>query len=739
LAGPHCHLLTLVGPGGVGKSRLGLAAAHAQQQEFSDGTIYVSLAVTDSADGIAPAIAKALNQPLSGPDPAEHQLYRLLHTKEMLLVLDNFEQLVSGASLLSDLLAEAPGLTLIVTSRERLNLAEEWLYPVSGFSLKQAVFLFEQAAQRVHPQFDLAGQQAAIADICRLVDGLPLAVELAASWTRLMPCQQIVAHIQQDLDFLSAGPRNAPERHRSLRALFDHSWQLLSPLEQDALARLAVFRGGFAPEEAAAIAGATWPVLLGLVDKSLVTALANGRFDLHELTQQYAAVKLQAAGKEAAARQQHFNTYLALAEQLAPQLHGQDGISAYARLDQEQDNLRLALRWGLEAGQIGAVLRLVNHLFFFWLRRGYWREGERWTMAAVRQADETDDADLCIALVQLSTLIAIQGRFAEAGPYLPRALPMARRLAEIEPLATALMTLAQATPDREEAYAVWDEAIILLRQDETLTWRLAIVYSHYGDRLRTHGDYGQAARCYDQSLTLMRQMGNVDMIAYPLGNLGLLALQDGRLDEAYDLIAESVAISRANGNWLGMGDWVLRLGLVLLYLKRTDEATLALQETLIIFEEMDNRRGQASVLAGLAQLAVEQENIAEARRYIEQSLKFYRELYQQQLVAATAVAEMMSTQLRFSADQMDSLIRVGLVFCADDRFEEAATLFGAVESLSAQSGYKPVPPLQTSMSDAIDTIRHQLAGSAFAAAWEAGQTMATEQVMAFVAMPLTTE
>jgi tetratricopeptide (TPR) repeat protein len=297
------------------------------------------------------------------------------------------------------------------------------------------------------------------------------------------------------------------------------------------------------------------------------------------------------------------------------------------------------------------------------------------------------------------------------------------------------MTLAQATPDHQEAYAVWDEAITIMQQDETQTWRLAIVYSHYGDRLRTHGDYGQAARCYEQSLSLMQQMGNVDMIAYPLGNLGLLALQEGRLDEAYDLIAESVAISRANGNWLGMGDWVLRLGLVLLYLERTDEATLALQETLTIYEEMDNQRGQASVLAGLAQLAVKQKNIAAARRYIAQSLTIYRELYQQQLVATAAVAEMMSTQLRFSADQTDSLIWAGLVFCADDRYERAATLFGVVESLSAQSGYKPVPPLQSSMSNALDTIRHRLAEPTFAAAWGAGQTMSPEQVLAFALTP----
>jgi hypothetical protein len=178
---------------------------------------------------------------------------------------------------------------------------------------------------------------------------------------------------------------------------------------------------------------------------------------------------------------------------------------------------------------------------------------------------------------------------------------------------------------------------------------------------------------------------------------------------------------------------------VLLYLERTDEATLALQETLTIFEEMDNRRGQASVLAGLAQLVMKQENVAAARSFIEQSLTIYRELYQQQVEATAAVAKTMSTQLRFDADQKDSLIRAGLVFCADGRFEQAATLFGGVELLSAQSGYEPVPPLQTSVNNAIETIRFQLAESVFTAAWGAGQKMSMDQVLAFAVIPLSTE
>jgi predicted ATPase/DNA-binding XRE family transcriptional regulator len=732
LADPNCRLLTLVGPGGVGKTRLGLAAAHAEQKNFGDGTIFVPLAAIDDADGLVLAIARVFNQPLTGAEPTERQLQRLLHAREMLLVLDNFEQLVADAPMLTNWLAGASGLKLLVTSRERLNLAEEWLYPVSGFSPAQAVHLFGQTAQRVNPQFDLAGQTAEAAEICHLVDGLPLAIELAASWIRLMPCDRIANQIRQDLDFLSVGPRNAPERHRSLRALFDHSWRLLSPAEQAALARLSAFLGGFAPEEAAAVTGASWTVLSGLVDKSLVMAQANGRCDLHELTRHYAAAKLGEANQEPATRQQHFDTYLALAERLDAQLHGPDGIAAYARLDQEQDNLRAALRWGLETNQVDHVLRLVNHLFFFWSRRGYWREGEQWTAAAVAEAGEEDRTPLCLALVYRAILNALQGRYAEASRYLPRALAMARRLKEPEPLVAVLTTLAQATPDPQEAFAAWDEAMVLAQRNEKLTWRLAFMHMLYGDRLRFHGDYVVAATHYQHSLSLMRQMGNVDMIAYPLGNLGLLALHEGRIDEAYHLIAESVAISRATGNQVGVGDWIFRLGLVLLYLARTEEAIVSLQEAFTMYEEMNNLRGQASVLACLAQTALGQGQVALAVKYIRQSLATYQNLHHQLRQSVSMASHIMRpTQITFTPDEVDSLLRAVLVFSAQERFEQATTLLGATQASFVQSGHKPVPPLQTSVDQALEVARSHLSEATFAAAWEAGQTMSPDQVLTF--------
>ena len=365
LANDDCRLLTLVGPGGVGKTRLAIEAAHSAQHAFADGAAFVSLAAMTDPAGLAQAVAQALNTPLLGNDPPHTQIQRILRKRKLLLVLDNFEQLTAAAPFLAEWLAAAPALKLLVTTRERLNLAEEWLYPVAGFGEEAAVALFAQAAQRVRPGFDRTGEGAAMAAVCRLVGGHALAVELAASWTRLMPCAAIAAQIKLDLDFLAGGPRNAPDRHRSLRALFDHSWALLSPAEQTALAKLSVFRGGFAPEQAMAVAGATWPILLGLMDKSLVEVTGAQRYDLHDLVRQYAARQLAEMGAMEAARQQHLESYRALGQQLMGGITGPEAVTSLVRFHQEHDNFRAALAWGVETQQNEATLALTSSIFLF--------------------------------------------------------------------------------------------------------------------------------------------------------------------------------------------------------------------------------------------------------------------------------------------------------------------------------------------------------------------------------------
>jgi predicted ATPase len=314
LTNPNCRLLTLVGPGGIGKTRLAIQAARAFQQETAQAVYFVPLQSVSSGEGLISAVVDALKFPLSGQAAPQLQLLHYLRDKTLLLILDNFEQFLGagGALFLPDLLEAAPSVKLLVTSREVLNLQEEWLYPVQALPYPgdvdqtdditdySAIQLFVERAQRVRRDFSLVEEQTSVSRICRLVEGMPLAIELAASWTKTMPCALIAAEIERSLNFLTSKLRNLPEQHRSMRAVFDHSWALLSPEEQRVFKRLSIFRGGFRREAAEQVAGASLLNLSALVDKSLLRWDPDGRYQIHELLRQYAEEHLHDALEELA-------------------------------------------------------------------------------------------------------------------------------------------------------------------------------------------------------------------------------------------------------------------------------------------------------------------------------------------------------------------------------------------------------------------------------------------------------
>jgi predicted ATPase len=334
---PDCRLLTLVGLGGVGKTRLALQAAAANLALFQDGVFFVSLTAVDSPEALVAHLAGALNFSPGGPLDPKAQLLNYLRSKEVLLALDNFEQLLSvpaggkqgGADWVIEILRAAPRVKVLTTSRERLNLQEEWVLEVGGLEYPQedwimdsersslfqpsnppvfqssslptlqpsnsysAIALFIQLARRVQPDFTLSdANQAEVIRLCRLLQGMPLGLELATTWLPVLSCTEIVAEIERDLDFLATSVRNVPDRHRSMRAVFESSWSLLSEPERNVLKRLSVFQGGFRREAALQVAGASLPLLLGLLNKSFVRRDATGRYDMHELIRQYAADKL---------------------------------------------------------------------------------------------------------------------------------------------------------------------------------------------------------------------------------------------------------------------------------------------------------------------------------------------------------------------------------------------------------------------------------------------------------------
>ncbi|MDX1993279.1 MAG: NB-ARC domain-containing protein [bacterium] len=354
LADPDCRLLTLTGPGGVGKTRLAIEVTADQGTAFPDGMIFVPLQSIQTPDLIVPTIAEAVDfQFYSSSDPVD-QLLHYFTNKRLLLVLDNFEQVLDGAFLVGELLLHAPHIRLMVTSRERLNLHEEWVFEVGGLSYPtngvmlateqySAVQLFAQSARRVRPAFQLEDELADVIRLCRLVEGMPLALELAASWMRTISCAEIVAEIERGLDILQTPARNVPARHRSMRAVLDHSWGLLSDEERTALRRLSAFRGGFTREAAEVVCSATLPLLSALGDKSWLSRDAKtGRYELHELLRQYGAEALADSGDVEAVGRAHATYFARFMEQRTEDIRNKRQKPALFEIERDFENVRTA-------------------------------------------------------------------------------------------------------------------------------------------------------------------------------------------------------------------------------------------------------------------------------------------------------------------------------------------------------------------------------------------------------------
>jgi predicted ATPase/DNA-binding SARP family transcriptional activator len=374
LNNPTAQLLTLVGPGGIGKTRLALQAAARcvepeanLEQRFADGVFFVPLVADEAAasgeaqSSLIAAIATILGVDVHGPMLPQAQLLNHVREKDTLLILDNFEHLIPEARQLSDILRIAPKLKLLVTSRTRLNLQEEWLVDVPGLNVPSmdtphellatysAAALFVQQARRVQAGFTLSeAERESVIRICQLVEGVPLGIELAASWLRVLTCREIANEIAQGLDFLTTSLQNLPERHRSLRAVFDYSWNLLSPAEQQTFRQLAVFRGGFGREAAARVVAASLPMLAGLVDKSLLRRDAAGRYEIHDLLRLYAVEKLGADPAESErVHDAHCRYYAELMVAHQAELKGEEASEVLTTLNVERDNVRAAWNWAL--------------------------------------------------------------------------------------------------------------------------------------------------------------------------------------------------------------------------------------------------------------------------------------------------------------------------------------------------------------------------------------------------------
>jgi predicted ATPase/transcriptional regulator with XRE-family HTH domain len=384
LQDPQCSLITIVGPGGIGKTRLAVEAARQSQERFPDGVWFVSLAPLNAPDLIVPTIAEAVGLKFLAPSNQQAQLLRHLCHQKALLILDNAEHLLEGAGLLADILQACAGIKLLVTSRERLNLISEWTFDIMGlpvpvneqaeqFESYSSIALFLQSARRVRAGFELQAEERRwVQKICHIMEGTPLGIELSAAWVGLLSCEVIAREIERNIDFLTVSMRDLPERHRSLRATLDHSWNLLNGDEQTILRRLSVFQGPFSRAAAEEICGANFVVLSALRNKTLLYRTEPGCFHLHELVRQYAEHKLaEDPGEQAGVKDRHARYYVQLLSEWEPALKGPQQLETLEEMAQMINNLRQAWQWMLTNGKFDQRLfhsSLFSLSFFYEMR-----------------------------------------------------------------------------------------------------------------------------------------------------------------------------------------------------------------------------------------------------------------------------------------------------------------------------------------------------------------------------------
>ena len=710
-----CRLLTLIGPGGVGKTRLAYQAAASKARDFASGVCVVPLAGITSSRYLVSTLAERLSLQFYGSADQKAHVLDYLREKRLLLVMDNCEHVLDGIELLDEILAIAPGVKILATSRERLNLQGEWLFPVQGLPFPQneseadaetysAIQLFVQSARHGGPGFHI-DDVTNVVRICKLVEGLPLAIELAASWVHQMPCERIASQIQHDLDFLSTNLRDVPERHRSTRALFEHSWRLLSENEQEVLRKLSAFRGGFDADAAAHIVGAPLHTLSALAEKTLVRASPSGRYDLHELLRQFAEEKLREADEFTATQDRHLDYFVTWAEEANQRLRGAEQMTWYQRIETEHDNLQAALRWGINGQRCEKGLRLAVALWFFWFRRGYWREGFEWLKVGIERT-EGDTPTRAYAMSYAATLLALSGSIM-AGSYLNEGLRIGEKLGLHDLVAMTYVSLSSTEADFEKATELFEKALSLLRQAND-RFQLTAALFLYGDRARAQGDFKRAETLYQESLSIAQADQNRVLMTSHLGNLGRLAVYREDYEGAVALLQQAVAIARELGNRVGVADWLVYLGTLEVYRGNYNAAEKCLEETLALYRDLGNQMGIAHVYQCLAHLALHQGYYDRAAKLISDSL---------------SMAQSFLTNVSNREFSIVRLLIVGKLACASGGYGEAAMLFGAVEALRKQSGYLLEPLLQVEYTEAVARVQTHLEIAVFEAAWAKGHAM----------------
>jgi predicted ATPase/DNA-binding CsgD family transcriptional regulator len=695
------RLLTLTGAGGSGKTRLALQFATGLQEEFEQGVWWVELAALSDPLLVPQAVASVVGVPERVGRTVTEALVEALRPKHLLLVLDNCEHLLGACvQLVETLLHTCPHAHILVTSREALTMTGEttWLVlplrvpdtyqlpPIDELLTYEAVHLFVERARSVLPSFTLTPENAsAVVQVCRRLDGMPLAIELAAARIRALSVEQIVARLDDAYRLLTGGSRSALPRQQTLRAAMDWSYDLLSAQEQVCFRRLSVFAGSFSLEAAEALCAGepgephnVLDILSSLIDKSLVLVerrSGEARYQLLQTIRQYGQDKLQEFAEAEQARRTHRDWYARLAKQAEAETQEAQQERVFDRLEAEHENLRAALGWSLEQQEAETAAQIGAAIWRFWLLRGHMSEGRSY---------------LERALAGLSGKDAVRAK----------ALNVAAILASLQDDYTRARTLA------EESLALGRE----LDERKQTGYALYIL----GRLARIEGNYGAAVTFFEESLSLVRELGRQDDMALVLSDLGLTVLNLGEDVRATALCEESLAISRTLGDPRAIASWLANLGTIVLARGDDQRAKELCDESLAIRRTLGYKGGCAHTLAILGRIALAQGNHEQALACFNESLTLRQETGEQEGIAAAleglaAVTEMQGQSIR------------------------AAQLYGFAASLRSRLGAPLTLIDRPAYEQTMAVLRAQLDESTFLKVWRAGQAMSLEEALVEVA------
>jgi predicted ATPase/transcriptional regulator with XRE-family HTH domain len=753
------RLLTMVGPPGIGKTRLSLRVAAELAADFGDRVVFVALAPIRDAGLVLPAIAHALGLKLPANQPLAAALGAALRERELLLVLDNFEQVLAAAAQLAEVLQAAPRLKALVTSRAALHVSGEHLFVVPPLELPNlralapldelaeipAVRLFLTRAQAINPRLALSAENARlVAEICVGLDGLPLAIELAAARSRLFAPAALLERLRgatgpTALQFLVGGPRDLMAHQQTLRGTIDWSYDLLDERARELLMYMAVFVGGATPEaaEAVCLGDGSWepeagpalriassqlpaPILdrlLALADQSLLRCDtgADGlpRFSMLETIREYAGEKLAAAGLAERARRRYAEYFLALADTAESELNGARQERWFRLLEQEYDNLRAALEW-LAEHRPADGLRLAASLRQFWPMRGYLSEGRAWLEALLRdeRAIGIPAAARARGLCVAGYLAYQQGDLLRAQALSQASLALSRPLGEQRCVVDALLNLggvAYYQNDYARAAEIYAECLALYRRMDAPA-DVALVLKNLGLVAKDQGDFARASSYFEESLALRRELGDKRGVAQALFSLGLVAYWQGNYPRAAELADQCAASYRELGDQMGVAYTLDTLGMAAYkqgdYPRAAGEIAAGLQ----LLRELGDQMGVAMALTDLGAVAQAQGESARAA-----------ELHAEALALSWKMGD--KRRLAFCLE--------GLAFAnVGGRCDEAARLLGAAEALREAIG-SPLPPSERAEYERAVLAARSVCGgdAAFAAAWAAGRALPLEDLV----------